>query len=176
MPTRPLSSVPTRPIPGAYLLHPAIVVSLVLWICNDHIFKGQWPGLVTGKVSDVVSLIVFPLLLVTAIEKTCNWLSSMPLSARGHNYLLIFAALATGSVMASINLAEGAATLYEWGLGYAQWPVRGALALGRGSSLPVVEPVQLWMDPSDCWTLPVLAIPLFLGWRRTETPFSNKSM
>lgn len=42
---------------------PAAALCLVLLVLNDHLLKQAWPGWVTGKLSDVVGLVVAPLML-----------------------------------------------------------------------------------------------------------------
>ena len=42
------------------LASPVAVVSLVLLVLNDHVLKQAWPGVVTGKLSDVAGLVVAP--------------------------------------------------------------------------------------------------------------------
>ena len=45
------------------LAHPGSVLALMVLVLNDHVLKQAWPGPVTGKLSDVAGLVVFPLLL-----------------------------------------------------------------------------------------------------------------
>ena len=40
------------------LAHPGSVLALVVLVLNDHVLKQAWPGLVTGKLSDVAGLVV----------------------------------------------------------------------------------------------------------------------
>jgi hypothetical protein len=35
------------------LASPVFAVSILLLIVNDHVLKAAWPGLVTGKLSDI---------------------------------------------------------------------------------------------------------------------------
>lgn len=46
------------------LRHPVAIAALALWVLNDHLFKALWPGLVTGKLSDIAGMVVTPLLLI----------------------------------------------------------------------------------------------------------------
>jgi hypothetical protein len=43
------------------LLHPVALVALAVLVLNDHVWKARYPGWVTGKLSDVAGMIVFPL-------------------------------------------------------------------------------------------------------------------
>ncbi len=149
----------SRFFPGAVLLHPLVLGSLVLWFANDHVFKPFHPCWLTGKLSDVTSLIVFPLLALAVVEM--HGVSSR----RARTCWLLVCVSATGLVMATINLFEPAAFAYRWGLGTAQWPLRATRVL-FGDALPAVQPVQLTMDAGDLMTLPALLVPLFLAWPR----------
>ncbi len=51
----------------AWLAHPITIVGLIVLLVNDHLLKTAWPGLVTGKLSDVAGLILAPPLLATLI-------------------------------------------------------------------------------------------------------------
>ena len=60
--------------------HPIFLVSLLLLILNDHVFKAQWPGSYwTGKLSDVAWLVVAPVvlgaLLAAARVPAARWVS-----------------------------------------------------------------------------------------------------
>ncbi len=46
---------------------PVTVLCLALLALNDHVLKFAWPGLVTGKLSDVTGLVVAPPLLAVAL-------------------------------------------------------------------------------------------------------------
>ena len=143
----------------ATLLHPIVLIALAAWMVNDHVLKMVFPGTITGKLSDVASLIVFPLLPVAIAQ-----------IARGRNAALgnkwlVASVLATGFVMATINLFDCAAWVYRWGLGALQWPARTLYPwLATGSTLSV-HPVELTMDATDLLTLPALLVPLLLAWR-----------
>ena len=54
------------------LTHPAVPLLLLVWILNDHVFKAQFHNAVTGKLSDVVAMVVFPLLIAAVVERWSN--------------------------------------------------------------------------------------------------------
>ncbi len=149
-------------VPGRVLLHPVSVTALAVWLVNDHVFKALWPGhLIVGKLSDVASLIAFPLLALAAYE----WLGFL-LRRRWDGWpVLVVGCAATAFVMGTINVFPAAADFYETGLGAAQWPFQAVAAVANGHGLPNLRPVQLWMDATDLLTLPCVAVPLYLGWR-----------
>lgn len=146
---------------SAALRTPLVLAALALWALNDHVLKEAFSSGWTGKLSDVTSLIVFPLLPVAALELWREVRRSAP-PGNGH---LVFWVIATGSVMATINTLDSAALAYRHGLGAAQWPVFAAHALLGGRSLPPLHTVALTMDPTDVLTLPALLVPLRLAWR-----------
>lgn len=146
---------------SAALRTPLCVAALVLWALNDHVLKEAFSSWWTGKLSDVTSLIVFPLLPVAALEL---WREVRGGRAPGNHHLLLWA-LATGGVMATINTLDAAALAYRHGLGAAQWPAVALQALLGGRALPALHTVALTMDPTDLLTLPALLVPLRLAWR-----------
>ena len=152
-------------IPGGHLLHPIIIVCLALWILNDHVFKAAWPSAFTGKLSDVVSLVVFPLLMLAIVEACWQRVSGTLLPRLWYRRVLFVAIASTGLVMLTINCLDSAAYVYRWGLGSLQWVAYSAWAWVQGASIPSVAPVRLWMDPTDALTLPALLVPLWLGTR-----------
>lgn len=49
------------------VVHPLTVASVVLLAVNDHWLKAQWPGMVTGKLSDVAGVWMVGALLIAAM-------------------------------------------------------------------------------------------------------------
>ena len=142
---------------GRSLLHPIVLLALALWVLNDHVLKNAYPSELTGKLSDVASLIVFPLLATAAVEL---------MRGKRSDVVLVVWVILTGVVMATINVFDASAEAYRIGLAAAQWPF---LALGpwlSDATLPPLHRVDLTMDPTDLWTLPALLVPLAIGWSR----------
>jgi len=143
--------------PGWLALHPIVVAALVVWLVNDHVLKGTVAGPLPGKLSDIASLVAFPVLPYSLTELLlARWGRRVGL---GH---LVFWAAAAAFVMAAINLWPAAADAYRLGLGALQAPFR-ALA-GGGLEL---RPVGLTIDATDLWTLPAAAVPCLVAWRST---------
>ncbi|GLZ76056.1 hypothetical protein Afil01_08630 [Actinorhabdospora filicis] len=46
-----------------WVAHPVTVAATAVLYLNDHVFKQAWPGPVTGKLSDVAGMVMFPALL-----------------------------------------------------------------------------------------------------------------
>lgn len=57
-----------RPPFGAVLVHPVCAVAVAVLLVNDHILKWHYPGVVTGKLSDLAGMVVAPLVLVAAAD------------------------------------------------------------------------------------------------------------
>ncbi|MGB0589767.1 MAG: hypothetical protein ACPGU1_08825 [Myxococcota bacterium] len=88
--------------PERALLHPLWLIALTLLVVNDHVLKGAGlvPAALTGKLSDVVGMLVAPVLLAAILR----------LSSRR---ALMLAHLATGVIFAAINLSPSAARGFE---------------------------------------------------------------
>jgi len=112
--------------PARTLLHPGWLLALGLLVLNDHLLKhaGVFPGVLTGKLSDVVGLIVAPALLATLLR------------VRGRAALL-WVHLAIGAVFAAINLSPAAAHAFE-----------GLMALGPLPWAITVDPSDLLTLPA----------------------------
>ena len=139
-----------------YLRHPVILIFWSLWVLNDHVFKEMFANDITGKLSDVASLAVFPLFPLACYELLCYRLNR---KRRHQKQIFYISLLATGMVMVGINISPMWAYVYRWGLGLFQWPflaINDLFVLGELRSL---RPVKLTMDISDIYTLPALVVP-----------------
>ena len=155
------------PKPGDALLSPIYILSLLVMLFNDHYWKGIGPAWITGKLSDVVILIMGPLTIQALFELilsrfTKNWGPSRA--------LLFLLAFTMSMLMIGINLWDPPATLYRWGMGVLQWPFRAIQGLLQEGIVVDIRPVQLFMDPDDCWTAPCSLVALYVGWQREPTP------
>jgi hypothetical protein len=146
-------------IPGDALLHPAPLLAITLLVVNDHVLKAAWPGVVTGKLSDVAGLFFFPLLLVAIAEVTASFLKHRQILSPRH---LQAAVAATALVFTGVKLVPEVNATMAWLLGAAQR--LGGLALGGAS--PSITPVSIARDPTDLVALPVLAVAFAIGMRR----------
>ena len=149
--------------PGDGLLHPIVLVALAVLIVNDQLLKAAWPGVVTGKLSDVAGLVVAPLAMQAAWE-VGQWITG-----RWHGPTTSFLAVAivvVGLEFAAIQAWEPASNAYGWVLGAAQWPFQAAAAVLTGTPAPSVAAVVGTADTEDLLTLPALAITWWVGRRR----------
>ncbi len=152
---------------GALLIHPLPIGATALLWMNDHHWKWSHTGIVTGKLSDVCGLIVFPLFVAGSIEAAA-WASKRPvlLGARGVSVV----AIAVGLVFAAIQLSSPAAALYRWLFG-VRWLVQGWILRGD-TALPNVRHT---MDPTDLLALPALAIPVLLAYQLRPRPSRSRA-
>ncbi|WP_326552314.1 hypothetical protein [Micromonospora sp. NBC_01813] len=82
------------PVAVAWLIHPVTLGALVLLVVNDHLLKAAYPGVVTGKLSDVAGLVLLPPLLATvaaalARSLQTHLLAGAALLAAGTAYTLV---------------------------------------------------------------------------------------
>jgi uncharacterized membrane protein len=120
-------------------LHPVAVIALIVLVANDHAWKYSHPGWLTGKLSDVAGLIVFPLVL-------CAALHVVSASER----LLAGCVAATMIGFALVKLWAPATQVCEWAMGWLQAPFSS------------VTPTTLVRDPTDLLALPFAIVALWL--------------
>jgi hypothetical protein len=135
------------------LVHPFALTAIAVLVINDHLLKYEFPGWVTGKLSDFAGLIFFPLLLWALVH-------------RG----FVVGLVATGAVFAAIKLWQPANEIGEWGFGIARWPL-DAIATW---SLPRLGPASIVRDASDLIALPALAVAWWI--HRRVSRAANESV
>jgi len=143
--------------PGDAMLHPVAIAAVAVLIANDHVLKDRWPGMVTGKLSDVAGLVFFPLLLLSLVEVARALAGRLQHPSRR---LLTTCILVTGSIFAAAELFPVGDHLLEVVFGWLRWPI-GALGGAAG------RPGVLTQDPADLFALPALLIAWVVGRRRT---------
>jgi hypothetical protein len=159
------SSAATRgSAPASGLRHPLALFAIVLLVINDHVLKRLFPGVLTGKLSDVAGLLFFPLFLQALWEALQQ--------RRGRVFapsfrVLALSTLATAVVFTLVKTWTPANDSYRVGLAALQWPARCVLAASGSHALPGLAPVALDRDPTDLFALPALAVTLWAGRRRT---------
>jgi hypothetical protein len=156
-------------VPGDLLLHPVVLAAIVVFIVNDHLLRPGHPGWLTGKLSDVVGLIFFPVLLAAVAEVVS------PMARRHAAAMLVLAVALTGLTYLAMLLEPAGADAYRWFLGAVQWPLRIAAALVAGLPVPDLAAVRFAADPTDLITMPALLVPLALAWRRGVQPPSHQA-
>ncbi len=128
------------------LLHPLFLAAIATLLLNDHLLKAHFPGVVTGKLSDLAGLTFFPVFLHTLLRVAWKAAGRWSLWACVGATVLGFALVKT--VPAATIFAEGILEVF-------QSPLRG-----RGVSVRIVT------DPTDLVALPLATVCLWLGRRR----------
>lgn len=128
----------------------AVVLAVVVLFVNDHLLKHAFPGLVTGKLSDVAGMIFFPVLLAAL----CWPLTPAALRTdAAQDRLLALACVATAAVF----------TLTK------------TTALAHGQRLPRLARVVLVRDPSDVLAAPFLLLAYAAGRRGGQLRLLSRS-
>ncbi len=142
------------------LLHPLAIGALVILIVNDHILKTAIPGAVTGKLSDVAGLAVFPLLLATIIEVV---------RPRSDRQALVLASIAiTVVAFTAVKTTDVSASLFGWSLGLGQWYLRS------GHSGAELAPAAVIADPTDLLAIPAVLVAAWIALPRRRAPAQTR--
>lgn len=155
--------------PGAAILHPACLASLVVLAFNDHVIKRYWPGVLSGKLSDFAAVVLLPLFLQAAWEVTSARIRGAPPSALSSNRVLKACVALTLAILALPEVWPAAETAYRYGFGVLHWPFRALAALFTGGGLPGIRPVQATADVTDLVALPMGYVAYAVGRRANAT-------
>ena len=129
---------------------------MLLWGCNDHMFKAWFGNALTGKLSDVAGLAVVPLIPLCVYGLLCSARKRSPV----HNILVLLTSLITvGGLFSAVNTLPMCSEAYQWSMAWVQWPFRALFQLVVDQPLPVVSPLAHTLDPTDLVALPALYIP-----------------
>ena len=153
--------------PGDFLLHPVALSAVVLLLINDWYAKREWPGMITGKLSDVAGLVFFPLLLVAAAEFLARLLSRPWLAT---TRTVLWVALAIGLLFAGTKCVGAVRTTDEAILGSLRWAPHAIAALVAGDEPgPIVRP-HVAADLTDLLAVPFVLASVWItsGYRTTD--------
>lgn len=139
--------------PGDLLVRPPAVVALMVLIVNDHVLKPRWPGLPSGKLSDIAGLVFLPLLVISVYE-VARAAVRRPWRVGDRGVLAVVAVVAIG--FAATKLSTAVAATYGDVLGWLRWPVTGHWGH-----------VAISRDPTDVLCTPV-AIAVWIESRRVR--------
>lgn len=153
------------PIAGDGLLHPVVVGAILVLLLNDQVLKRAWPGIVTGKLSDVAGLVFAPLLVVAAAELLAGSVGRW----RGPSgRLLTGAVVAVGLGFAAVKLVPEAEAIWELALGAVQWPGSALADLLAGRGLPPIRAVISTPDATDLVAIPAVWLAHAIGLGRVR--------
>jgi hypothetical protein len=147
------------------LLHPVPLAAVGVLLLNDHWLKQAYPGVLSGKLSDVAGLLFFPLLL-QALWEVALELRRRPW--RPSQRVLHVSIALTALVFSLVKLWPPAGEAYRVVWALLQWPLFALLRLARGAELPGLHGVALVQDATDLLALPALGIAAWLGARRNR--------
>lgn len=128
-----LPRVRVPPMPE--LVAPLPLAAVALLALNDHVLKRRWPGLVTGKLSDLAGCFVLPLFVSAVLAVATRWPPRLRLGLGVAATVVFFSALKLSPVTA--DAVSGALHL-----------VWGPFGLPRG---------RIVADPTDLVALPLAA-------------------
>lgn len=147
------------------LAHPIAVAAVVALVANDHVLKHEFPGPLTGKLSDVAGLIFFPLLLLTLVPARLRD-DAAPHGKRA----LAAACIATAVAFALVKTTVLGNDVYRVVWGAMQWPLRAVRACALGRPVPSLSRVTLVRDASDLIALPFVLVAFRIGSGRRACP------
>lgn len=130
------------------LIHPVAVLALALLILNDRVLKGAYGNAVTGKLSDVTGLIVFPLVLQSLVDHGVTLAGRRPIPLRRTLIpLLVF----TAALFSGVQLFDVVTNAYD------------------GFITAIWHPAKSTQDPTDLFALPALAVAWWVA-HQAEKP------
>jgi len=161
-----------RAVAGDGLLHPVVVGAILVLLVNDQILKRAWPGVVTGKLSDVAGLVFAPLFVVAVAEVIASALGRWRAPSRRW---LTLAVAAVGLGFAAVKLVPAAEGLWEASLGIVQWPVSAIGDLLAGRAVPPIRPVVATPDATDLVAIPAVWLAHAIGLGRVRRTWSDEA-
>ncbi|MGC0362155.1 hypothetical protein ABH922_000139 [Rhodococcus sp. 27YEA15] len=143
--------------PGDLLLSPWALASVGVLLLNDHVLKGVYGNVLTGKLSDVAGVFVFPFLMLSILE-----ISTRSIVGRA---AIVWSIAVTGAGFAAVKLVPVVGDAYEYAIGVLRYVLAGF----SGD----LTPILVYRDVTDLWVLPVLAgSALVISRRRFRAPVS----
>lgn len=126
--------------------HWLVVAAIALLLLNDHVLKAAWPGIVTGKLSDVAGLAFFPILLTQWAKTVRGW---------------AIAGAITAVAFAAIKVWPEATELYRIVVGSLRSLPNAVL---HGTPFGKTAAVT---DPTDLAALPSVFVTTWVAWRKS---------
>ncbi|MGV9211301.1 hypothetical protein ACTFTM_05495 [Micromonospora sp. RB23] len=133
----------------AWLCHPTTLLALVVLVVNDHLFKAAYPGLVTGKLSDVAGLVLAPPLVAVLLTLLVPRLPA-------HR------AAPVGLVTVGVGFAVVKSSGYAAELASSAWTALAVPSLVRA-------------DRTDLFTLPALGLAWWSWTRARRRPVRHRT-
>lgn len=160
-------SDPAGPTIASLVLRPDVVGALLVLVANDRFLKGRGPGWLTGKLSDLAGIYLFPLVLVAVSEVVLRVAGRPPWPRRTS---VAVAAVATVVVFGAIKVSAPAGDLFQTVFGWIRWPLSAVESVLEGDGGEARAHVELVRDPTDLVTLPMAALAWIVHGRRRPGP------
>lgn len=142
------------PFPGELVLHPVAVAALCVLVLNDHVFKTHWPGVLTGKLSDVAGLVVCPVFLVACLELFTGAFASRRAIAT--------ICIATAIAFSLTKTWSPATDAYRVVWAALRWPFAVVASVARHERIGGLGRVAAVRDPTDLVALPAVIVAWFV--------------
>jgi len=152
--------------PGDVLVRPIALAALALLILNDHVLKSAFPGPLTGKLSDVAGLMLFPIVLVAGWELGARLIGRR---VQAGPAAMLTAVMVTGLAFALVKTLPAAADAFGRALGAAQWLIALPAHAALGRDVPALLVARVIADPTDLLALPALVVAWWVGSSSTRT-------
>lgn len=148
------------------LTHPATLACVLLLVLNDHMLKERFPGVITGKLSDLAGMWVAPLFLLGVIDLL---MPRRVTAAPQYRFAPWFALGVVAVLFGAAKTWAPATHAYELTADLCRAPFRWCVSLLTGR--PVwSESIHLVRDPSDLLALPMGIAAAWLAVRTADDP------
>ncbi len=142
---------------GHALIHPTCLIAMAVWWFNDHIGKPYAPSTLTGKLSDVACLVVFPVFVWCLIDGPLTWLLPQSygnnLRRRRTQFLVTTLVIVTWFTAIKVSEQVGAIHRQLWTDVYAFLATHlHTVGVDRQRA------AQHAVDPTDLFTLPAVTL------------------
>jgi hypothetical protein len=135
-------------VAGGAMLHPVCLLALGTWWLNDAVLKARYHNWLTGKLSDLACMVVFPVLVLCVVQVLGSLGNARWQPRREHVLSTVFG---VGLLFAGINLSENVGEVYKQVFAWVLYPF--LLVLEGSGRMPIISHTQ---DASDLMTLPAL--------------------
>lgn len=140
---------------ASLLLRWDAVLALGVLVANDRLLKGHGPGRLTGKLSDIAGLYLFPLVVVATTETMYRMVNVRPPS---RTHVAGLAAIATAATFVAIKLSAPAGDLFQATFGWLRWPLSAGEAWVAGDGFRARAHVELVRDSTDLLAVPMVGV------------------
>lgn len=145
-----------------YLLSPLFIIPVLVLIANDHFLKEMWPGLITGKLSDLAGMCFFPVLMVAIVEASC-FLIDKRIYATPYWFTTASMIVAVG--FALVKLVQPLADAYAYSVGALRWVIVAPVNQLLGESTPPITKIVIINDPTDVLMIVGVLVGVWIGYR-----------